>query len=404
MFTCVINTIALAKDADRISSGGRPYSERAWLLRNVILPWYHSLKVFDEIVVVGEFEEGPFHTYVPCPQANHTESDPLLMRDRGYAATSGDPNDWVLFQHDDHLWDPRNFPPGESRAARDYVLSPARRSRGRQALGEPLNDGNGEYINGHALLMRRMVAELCPWSEAPPVHAWDKGYTQVLTNHGVPWRYAPEYVVLDIEPFAESWSDRLPAGYLHTPTPQWSPDEGLADYTSGSTEPWTADVVASLARALHASTVVETGTFEGRTTTVLWDALRDLRHQSHLYTIESDNARADATAKTLDASMHGREGSSACAVTLKVGDALVELARFPEGSVDLVFLDDDHTRDHVAAEIVAALRVLRPRGVVCLHDVTGTSPLGELVRVMGGVVLDFPRIHASGGLGILVKP
>jgi hypothetical protein len=205
MFTCVINTIALAKDADRISSGGRPYSERAWLLRNVILPWYHDLGIFDEIVVVGEYEKGPYHRYVPCAPVYHTVADALIQRDMGFAAGKRDPNDWVLFQHDDHMFDGDNPLLGLLDPVYG-VLAPSRWTRQRTPEGEPINDGSQDgYIMGHAVLMRNRVAERVPWTKAAPVFTWDMEYTKALCTEGIAWRYAPEYKVWDMEQGANLW-------------------------------------------------------------------------------------------------------------------------------------------------------------------------------------------------------
>jgi len=204
--TCIINSIALAPDARRVSSGNRPYGERAWLLRNVILPWYRSLCVFDDIVVVGEFEEGPGYRYVPCPQVYHNVGDALIQRTVGLGATTGIDGDWVLFQHDDHLWSPEN-PVPRAQGGFDNVLSPARLTRARCALGEPLNDGHQDgYVNGHACLMRRWVAHKVPWSSVAPIFTWDIEYTKALATAGIAWRYAPEYAVWDLELGATPWA------------------------------------------------------------------------------------------------------------------------------------------------------------------------------------------------------
>ena len=394
----IINTIALADDANRISSGGRPYSDRAWLLRNVILPWYDSMGIFDQVIVVGEFEDGPFHDYVPFPQQSHTVADALLMRDAGTKALRCNDRGWVLYQHDDHLWDPRNqdeiFLPSAD------VLAPARRTRARGGqYAEEINDGHEDgYINGHGLLMRRCVAERVPWASVEPVHTWDIEYTKALKDAGIEWCYAPEYAMLDIEPFADPFSDARPVNYLRPVD-----EVGLDLYRSGSTEPWTADVVAALAVAIHASVVVETGTYEARTTLTLWDALRGQDRVSHLHTVDSDPARANSAHRAIKERIAQATGPNNCMVSCHTQDAVALLNELPEGQADLVFLDDDHTLGHVAVEVVAALRALRPRGLLCMHDVCGHSHLGELVRAFGGAVLDFPKLHASGGLGVIVK-
>jgi len=398
-FSVVINTIALAPDADRVSSGGRPYAERAWLLRNVILPWYASLKVFDRVIVAGEWEEGPHHTYVPCPQVRHDVSDALAARDAGVAALAdGADEDWVLFQHDDHLWSPANPDPRDL-PADQAVISPSRLCRSRNPLGEALNDGHeGGYINGHAVLMRLGAVRKVPWVTAAPVFTWDKEYTRALRAAGYAPAYTRDLVVWDMERDAQPWEQSFPYNYLR------AADHGaLESYRSGSTEPWTADVVVAIARAIHASVVVETGTFEGKTTMALWDGMRDQNNLCELHTVESDKTRLHAAHAAIGAHMEAHPGSSQCVVACHGMDALEYLTGLPEGQADLVFVDDDHGKQHVRREVVAALRALRPRGVLCLHDVCGSFDLAAVVREHGGVVLDFPRLHTSGGLGVIVK-
>ena len=66
-----------------------------------------------------------------------------------------------------------------------------------------------------------------------------------------------------------------------------------------------------------------------------------------------------------------------------------------------VFLDDDHDAAHVREEIRLAKKLLRPGGIICVHDVVGPFGLGDVVREAGGIVVDTPRFHAAGGLGII---
>jgi len=203
-FIAVINTIALARDAHRPSSGHRPYHERAWLLRNVLLPWYQTLGLFDEIIVVGAFETGDGYTYVPCEAVHHSVADALIQRQRGLEASRGSADDWLLFQHDDHLWDPKNAVPSVDSCP---VLSPSRWTRARQGgIGEPLNDGHSDgYVNGHACLMRRWAATKLQWATVAPVFTWDIEMTRRCGESGIRWRYAPEYKVYDVERGSTPW-------------------------------------------------------------------------------------------------------------------------------------------------------------------------------------------------------
>jgi predicted O-methyltransferase YrrM len=56
------------------------------------------------------------------------------------------------------------------------------------------------------------------------------------------------------------------------------------------------------------------------------------------------------------------------------------------GSVDLVYIDADHSYQHVFADINLALRLVRPDGVVCGHDYDSTHP-----GVMQAVDEKFPN-------------
>lgn len=173
--------------------------------------------------------------------------------------------------------------------------------------------------------------------------------------------------------------------------------DDLGPYRDGSTEPWTANVVAALAAALRPSVIIETGTFKALTTIRLVDAVRTYRNEKdcRVYTVEVDPVRAVAAWDAI----RGSEPWNVIGVT---GKAEEFLATF-EGVADFIFLDDDHTAAHVREEIRLALKILRPGGIICVHDVVGHFGLGEVVKEYGGIVLDFPRMHIAGGLGVIVK-
>ena len=165
----------------------------------------------------------------------------------------------------------------------------------------------------------------------------------------------------------------------------------LDDYRSGSTEPWTVGVLRALVLALPARVLIETGTFEGRTTRAVSEVLLP---GAHLYSIEADADRARAAAAAL---------ADCPNVSVAHRDALSAMAEFADAAVDFVFLDDDHTADHVALELIEARRILRPGGVCAVHDVLGPFGLDRLVRLAGGVCLPFAPLHVAGGLGLIVK-
>ena len=200
---CVIGTSALAPTADRLSSGGVAYARRAFLLRNLILPTYRWAGSFSEVVVVGEWEPGPGITWVDFPSVYENCADALLKRQAGYDALKDKTVEWVLFQHDDHLWDPMNlYPTSEA-----MVVAPSRWTRLRNSHGEPLNDGAiYGYVNGHACLMRPACFERgFRWNTLPPVFTWDIAMTERLRDLNLPWAYQPDLITWDVEEGSEPW-------------------------------------------------------------------------------------------------------------------------------------------------------------------------------------------------------
>lgn len=175
----------------------------------------------------------------------------------------------------------------------------------------------------------------------------------------------------------------------------------LADFRSGSMEPWTVDVLCALVRAQRPHMLIETGTFEARTTRRLFEAMNSYgaMHGSSLFTIESDVGFATAAWETIA----GFQTAYTVTALLVQADALAYLRSRPPEWADFIFLDDDHDQQHVYEELIEAKRVLCSGGICCIHDVVGPFKLDQVVRTHGGVVLDLPRLHVAGGLGIVTK-
>jgi len=175
-----------------------------------------------------------------------------------------------------------------------------------------------------------------------------------------------------------------------------NPVDPLAPFRSGSTEPWVVDVICAIVQAQKPSVIVETGTYLGLTTYRLIRATQTYAAEktAQVYSVEFDPQRATEALERLRA--------TECNCTIIQGDAIQFLQGFV-GHADLIFLDDDHTASHVREEIKLARKILRPGGILLLHDVVGNFGLGELVKEHGGVILDFPRLHTAGGLGVIVR-
>jgi len=210
--SCVLTTIAGADDADsrgNLFTCGGSYAQRGWVLRNVLLPWLHSMDLFNQIVVAGEWETGPGFIYAPRCQVYHGVADILLQRQTGFEATEGEANDWVLYLNDDTIWEPRNPVPQPAEPC--SVLSPSRWTRARTSHAEPLPDGGGKYVQWHATLVKRKVTAQVPWTslslEPGPdgMCHFDLTFTETLEAAGIPWRYAPECKVWDLEMGGAPW-------------------------------------------------------------------------------------------------------------------------------------------------------------------------------------------------------
>jgi len=218
-FNCVLCTIALGADGREVKKSfqglpivGAPYGMRGWVLRTLILPWLGSMGVFEQIVVSGEWEDGPHYKYVPVPPVYHNIGDLFIQRQAAFDALAGtDPNDWVLYLNDDTIWDAANRVPSPLESA--GVLSPSRWTRGRYPRGERLNDGSrarspwndDDYVNLHGVLVKRGVTKRLPWTTLPPVPQMDVALTTALRDADIPWRYAPDLRVWDVEIFGEPW-------------------------------------------------------------------------------------------------------------------------------------------------------------------------------------------------------
>ena len=172
----------------------------------------------------------------------------------------------------------------------------------------------------------------------------------------------------------------------------------FADYRSGSTEPWTVNILCALVAATKPQYILETGTFEARTTLALHYAAPE---GSTLYTIEHDSRRCCVA-------VH------ACAQYPRIkhynDDAINFLKSFNGPPLDFVFLDDDHGPKHVAAELdllydpTREKQLVSPGALICVHDVFGPFGLGPVVAARKGLILDLPKLHAAGGLGVIQVP
>jgi len=171
----------------------------------------------------------------------------------------------------------------------------------------------------------------------------------------------------------------------------------LERYRSGSTEPWTASIIAALAvsvRFEHTLRILETGTYQGFTTETIVTAF-DSSDVENWQLVSLDNGDASGVPLVWLKQLRN--------VRLLEADALAWLREYEGEPFNFIFLDDSHNAGHVEEEVDAIINrgLLAPKGLLCMHDVVGPFGLEDIVRKNGGVVLDLKPLHTAGGLGII---
>lgn len=193
----IINTAAGGDTSIHNSSKNAFHTDRAFALRNLLLPQYCSDAAIDEVIVVGEWEPGPDYRYIHSPSTWFNCVDALTQRQLGFEAATGDT---LIFMHDDH-W----LPYVEYNKVRG-VCVPERWTRLRHAAGERLNNGAADgYIGGHCAIYNRHVLEECPWAAVPRVHTWDVEHTRQIRDAGFSITWSNMLRVWDIEKGSAPW-------------------------------------------------------------------------------------------------------------------------------------------------------------------------------------------------------
>jgi predicted O-methyltransferase YrrM len=165
-------------------------------------------------------------------------------------------------------------------------------------------------------------------------------------------------------------------------------------YSTGATEPWIAQILYSLIVAKQEPvTILETGGYVGTTSAWLAKAAEEVG--GYLVVCEIVSSRYTAIYDRLSGIV------PASAYEVQNRDALEAIADRPDGSLGFAWVDDDHQKEHVAAELAALWPKMAPKGIIAMHDVYGVCDLAGLCRQHGGIALDFPRIGPGGGLGII---
>jgi hypothetical protein len=145
----------------------------------------------------------------------------------------------------------------------------------------------------------------------------------------------------------------------------------------------------------HQSTIVEIGSFLGRSIIHLAQTMKRYRKCLRLVSVDSFIG-SESDPMVMDAvSAHGgsllgafKKNLLACGVAdcveVVINDSITASRQFLNGSVDVVFLDGDHSRSSVAADIRAWIPKLKPAGYLAGHDIDTYASVGEGIADMLG--------------------
>jgi hypothetical protein len=200
--SAIIITCATAPHAaTALSSGRQPHDFRAYLLRCHILPAYLANPEINEVIVVGEFEEGDGYRYIHVDSVERNSvHDALRKRQVGTDNARGD---WLIVQNDDHILDLRAHHVLDTYDA--DVISPARWTRLRGPV-ERLNGGeNYGYAMGHCSLYRREALDAVQWEDLERAFTFDVEHSQRLLRAGFRIRHPQDLRAYDIEYGAQPW-------------------------------------------------------------------------------------------------------------------------------------------------------------------------------------------------------
>lgn len=161
------------------------------------------------------------------------------------------------------------------------------------------------------------------------------------------------------------------------------------DWEPGETEPWAIDVLCAVADIIEPRRILELGAWNGRTAAALKDAVPE----ADVYSVEVNEK---AHSQLLD-------GKGDLDIEWVLGDAI----KFLENTnltFEFVYVDDNHTLDHVRREIELLADVIPSGGVAFFHDVFGRYSLDEVVEEAGGTLIRLPYTEGAvgaGGLGYI---
>lgn len=146
----------------------------------------------------------------------------------------------------------------------------------------------------------------------------------------------------------------------------------IEGWTSEAELQWLAEQARNLPLGAEA---VEIGTFKGRSARAIVDYM-DFSQGGRLYCVDPyetypDPGVADAATESWDSvflvASRNLSGVGCMVVQFRESSTRAAL-RFHDQTIDMIFIDGDHSYSSVLADITAWERTVKPGGLICGHD------------------------------------
>ena len=149
--------------------------------------------------------------------------------------------------------------------------------------------------------------------------------------------------------------------------------------------------LGALMKMAKYKTVLEVGVFEGETSQHLINALPQ---GGHYVGIDINDYRTNATKATMS------DGTKA--IDFVLGNSLEELNNLPSGHFDLIFVDGDHSWEHVVNEFKLVEKLLANGGAIAYHDTIHLDGPKKLVEYAANYGYKHITLNTTEGRGISI--
>jgi len=149
--------------------------------------------------------------------------------------------------------------------------------------------------------------------------------------------------------------------------------------------------LAALVKMAKYQTILEIGVFEGETTQHL---INSLPRGGQYVGIDINDYRTNATKAAMT--------SKGKAIDFVLGNSLEELNKLPANHFDLIFVDGDHSWEHVVKEFKLVENVLARNGVIAYHDTIHLEGPRKLVEYAAHYGYKNITLNTTEGRGISI--